>query len=76
MLPAPTPFVVGRGTDGFPEGCPDMMTGSKDDWRSSRKFFFALFHEAELLSWPLLHVGECGLNMEISSTLWQRDKRK
>lgn len=28
---APTPFAVGRGTDGFPEGCPDMLTVTKND---------------------------------------------
>ena len=26
MPPGPTPLAVGRVTDGFPEGCPDMMT--------------------------------------------------
>lgn len=26
-----TPFGVGRGTDGFPEGCPDMMMVTKND---------------------------------------------
>ena len=25
MPPAPMPLAVGRGTDGFPEGCPDMV---------------------------------------------------
>ena len=29
MPPAPTPLVVGRAPEGFPEGCPDMMTVSK-----------------------------------------------
>ncbi len=25
--PAPTPLAVGRGTDGFAEGCPDILMG-------------------------------------------------
>ena len=28
---APTPLAVGRGPEGFPEGCPDMITVSKND---------------------------------------------
>ena len=31
MPPVPTPLAVGRGTDGFPEGSPDMMAISKND---------------------------------------------
>ena len=31
MLPLATPLAVGRGAEGFPEGCPDMMTVSKND---------------------------------------------
>ena len=29
MPPGPTPLAVGRVTDEFPGGCPDMMTVSK-----------------------------------------------
>ena len=36
MVPAPTPLAVGRGTDGFIEGCPDMMTVLKNKWHLRR----------------------------------------
>lgn len=39
MPPAPMPLAVGRGTDGFPKGCLDMMTVSKTEWGSCRRQF-------------------------------------
>ena len=57
MLPAPTPLVVGRGTDGFPEGCPDMTMGSKDDWRSSRRYYFRDKSSERGLELPKLRYG-------------------